>query len=164
MCVSSFHGVVFEMKNTKQLIEMYALNGPTARLLCMLRGQFLSAANQAFGARCLDQTYVYMLCIHTCVCILVNYNTHAASSAAHMTPYGIVKCVYLACRKNSDKRVNARSISPDNVPSRYFYLVSPSWTMAEKALKTGAALLSAAHALAAVCMRTLIRRECCSPN
>jgi hypothetical protein len=48
--------------------------------------------------------------IHRCVCsALVNYNTHAA--AAHMTPYGIVKCVYLACRKNSDKRVNARSIS-----------------------------------------------------
>lgn len=66
--------------------------------------------------------HMYICCVHTCVCILVNYNTHAASSAAHMTPYGIVKCVYLACRKNSDKRVNARSISPDNVPSRYIFI------------------------------------------
>jgi hypothetical protein len=42
----------------KQLIEIYALNGPTARILCML-GQFLSAANPAFGARRLSRPNVY---------------------------------------------------------------------------------------------------------
>jgi hypothetical protein len=95
---------LFELKIIKQLIEIYALNGPTARILCMLETVSQRCESSIRSTSPRPNVYTQM-------CVLVNYNTHAASAAAHMTPYGIVKCVYLACRKNSDKRVNARSIS-----------------------------------------------------